>query len=882
MADQQADGAIAIAVNLDTTDAQKRLDSLRKKIDNWQSQLYEKKIRQSAIEMELDKAGQVADLVNAKVKALQDQIESYKGRKLTADEVTEVGKLTAELEKELENQKEQNKNVNVLKEKYRSVTEEMKIHQNQIDIAKEKAAELAETVAKEQEELRQSATYNVADSGIVELQKQYDELLTRKAQLESHGIGLGYAEYDGVVKKLEEINQELKDYRKNLTVTGQQAPTLLEKVKAKLEEIASSTHTATSGVEKFADRVGRLAKRVLVFSVITSGLRALKTWMGKVIAVNDEATASLASLKGALLTMAQPIINVVIPALVTVINLLTRFATIVANIISKLFKTSIKKSSEQAKSLYEQTEALNSVGSAAESAEGSLASFDEINTIQTESTSGGGTSSTTTVPDFDLSSYRANIDELTVYLSGALLVLGAFLTFSGANIPLGLGLMALGAVGLAAEITENWNAMDTAVGNAIIQVLTTLGLAALVIGAILAFSGANIPLGIGLMVLGAVMLGTAAALKWTTLDEQVKNNIASLMGILGVALLVIGAVIALSGANLPLGIGLMVAGAVMFGASIALRWTELKERVENNRDDIANSLALFGVVALAIGAIIALSGANIPLGIGIMAVGAASLVSAVVLNWETIKNFVSNNLNAILSIAGGALLALGLFLICTGVNIPLGIALLAAGAVSLVAVTAINWNAILQKLQGVWASIKNWWNTKVAKYFTKAFWQEKFSTIGEALKAKIKVALNAGIALVRKFTDWINDKFNLKWDSFDVLGKTIIQAGTYRLLTLPTMPFLAQGAVIPPNREFMAVLGDQKSGNNLETPESLLRQIVREESGGGNDNTEILMAILEAIKAGQVMKVNGDVLAKTAVNGINKMTVAAGAPVLIL
>lgn len=46
------------------------------------------------------------------------------------------------------------------------------------------------------------------------------------------------------------------------------------------------------------------------------------------------------------------------------------------------------------------------------------------------------------------------------------------------------------------------------------------------------------------------------------------------------------------------------------------------------------------------------------------------------------------------------------------------------------------------------------------------------------------------------------------------------------------IPYLATGAVIPPNAPFYAVLGDQKHGTNLETPESLLRQIVREESGG--------------------------------------------------
>ena len=45
------------------------------------------------------------------------------------------------------------------------------------------------------------------------------------------------------------------------------------------------------------------------------------------------------------------------------------------------------------------------------------------------------------------------------------------------------------------------------------------------------------------------------------------------------------------------------------------------------------------------------------------------------------------------------------------------------------------------------------------------------------------------------------------------------------------VPALATGAVIPPNSEFLAVLGDQKRGRNVEAPEDLIRQIVREEAG---------------------------------------------------
>lgn len=94
-----------------------------------------------------------------------------------------------------------------------------------------------------------------------------------------------------------------------------------------------------------------------------------------------------------------------------------------------------------------------------------------------------------------------------------------------------------------------------------------------------------------------------------------------------------------------------------------------------------------------------------------------------------------------------------------------------------------------------------------------------------------------------------------------------------------SIPRLATGAVIPPNREFLSVLGDQKNGNNLEAPESLIRKIVREEAGGMN--SELLEQILQAIKAGKVIQVDKRVLGKTAAEGINDLTKQTGKPVLL-
>ena len=71
------------------------------------------------------------------------------------------------------------------------------------------------------------------------------------------------------------------------------------------------------------------------------------------------------------------------------------------------------------------------------------------------------------------------------------------------------------------------------------------------------------------------------------------------------------------------------------------------------------------------------------------------------------------------------------------------------------------------------------------------------------------------------------------------------------------LPRLASGAVIPPNREFMAVLGDQRSGNNIEAPEALIRKITREELNGGlREVVGILQTLVDVTREGKVIQVN--------------------------
>ena len=80
-------------------------------------------------------------------------------------------------------------------------------------------------------------------------------------------------------------------------------------------------------------------------------------------------------------------------------------------------------------------------------------------------------------------------------------------------------------------------------------------------------------------------------------------------------------------------------------------------------------------------------------------------------------------------------------------------------------------------------------------------------------------------------------------------------------LKIPSIPRLATGAVIPPNGEFLAVLGDQRSGRNLEAPEGLIRKIVREESGN-SETVALLRELVSAVREGKVLMVDRQVLGK--------------------
>lgn len=285
------------------------------------------------------------------------------------------------------------------------------------------------------------------------------------------------------------------------------------------------------------------------------------------------------------------------------------------------------------------------------------------------------------------------LSQITAVISGFMLAIGTILVVSGANIPLGLGLMAVGAVGLVATIVSNWNGMSEQLAKTLTTVTAVLGGFLLAIGAFLAFSGVNVGLGAALMVAGAVSLGTAVAINWKFLHGDMKNTLSILTGIVGGALLALGALFAFTGADVPLGIALMAAGAVSLATTIGLNWNAMSEPM---RKAIGTLEAIVGSALISFGAILALTGANIPLGVGMIAAGAVSLASAVVLNWGSLTGSLTNTIATITALVSGALLGVGAILAFTGVSLPIGIAMIAAGAVGIMAAAPINWKSLTQ------------------------------------------------------------------------------------------------------------------------------------------------------------------------------------------
>lgn len=414
-----------------------------------------------------------------------------------------------------------------------------------------------------------------------------------------------------------------------------------------------------------------------------------------------------------------PALNAILPYAIAVVEVIREIADAIASLFGfELTEVDYSGITAGASGAGSMADSLDEAAGAAKKLKQYTAGFDELNVFAPDSGSagsgvgaGGGNGFDFELPEYDfigeaiqtrVGEIKAMIEnslaDITAVVSGFSLAIGTIMVLTGANIPLGLGLMVMGAAGLVGTISANWGSMNGQLASTLATITGMLGGFFLALGALLTFTGANVPLGIALMAVGAVSLVTAVAVNWHASDTPLKDALATLTAIVGGSLLAVGALLAFSGGSVPLGIALMAAGAISIVGSAALNWNGMNEQIGTI---IGTLTGMVSGALLALGALFVFTGVSLPLGLALLAAGAVSLVTSATVNWQSTNDTMSTVLGTLTAIVGGAMLAVGALLTFGGVNLPLGLALMAAGAISLVTAAVVDWTFVVTTVKTI-------------------------------------------------------------------------------------------------------------------------------------------------------------------------------------
>lgn len=592
-----------------------------------------------------------------------------------------------------------------------------------------------------------------------------------------------------------------------------------------------------------------------------------------------------------------PALNAILPYAIAVVQVIREIANALANLAGfKLTDVDYSGVNSAAVGAGSLADNLDDAAGAAKKLKQYTAGFDELNVFAPNTGSGSGASAGGAGGfDFDLPTYdflgdavqtrigeikkmiEDTLAEITTIVSGFMLAVGAILVVTGVNIPLGVGLMAAGAVGLAATVGLNWTAMSSELASTLALITGVVGGFLLALGAIMAFSGANLPLGIALMALGGASLVSAAVINWHNSDRHLTDALTTLTGVLAGASLAVGAMLAFTGVATGLGIALMAVGAVTLVSAAALNWNSIPDALASPlsrvgllvsgatlalgailafsgcmplgialmaigatslvsvmalnwnglSDEIQNVIAIITMVVsvafLAIGAALAFSGANVPLGLALLAAGAVTMGTAIMPNWNDLSDNVQQKISMITTVVGGALLAVGAILALSGVALPLGLGLMAAGALSLGAVATLNWNFVVNSIKKVVSVITGILSGALIVLGVLLCLSGAGVGLGLAVLAAglslsyaawtlddnpitrfVRQMANSIIGLVNGVIDAINDMFHIQFNGLSVMGITLIPAFDIRLVDIPHIPFFEDGGFPNEGQLFIA------------------------------------------------------------------------------
>lgn len=621
-----------------------------------------------------------------------------------------------------------------------------------------------------------------------ELKKQLAELrAVEESEKKTRKTGTVSQETAEAIQK---TTQQLKTAQINLEssqIAQEKASAAVSEYVGKQRLAALTTQKVSEQFKKFTKRIAGLAKRVFIFTMITKALRTMRKMLLSTIGADKQMSTSLAQIRGNLISAFAPIYNYILPAIRTLLAWLAKLTAIVSVFINSLFGKTASQADASAKALYNQASATEAAGDAAEKAKKQLSGLDEMNRWESnDSSGGGGGGSSGIAPKFDLSDQvdtgkigkiAAVVRELSPYVAA---VAAGFAAWKIGKKFLGnLSKAKQLALAVAGAVLMAINVVDMLKNGINFDNLT---------GYIIGAAAAVIGLGLAFGVLGGAITAIVAglALLGVAIRDVVKNgfNNKNLTAIT-VALLAIGGAIAIiTGMWIPLLVA-AVAAAVVW---IVAKWTSIKEWISKTISSIDAAFEQFL--------------ANVEEGV-------AAAVDWVIEKWAAVKDWFSGLWE---KVASGAVAA---------------------------------WDGI----KSAFKSVPEWFQSKFRDAWQKV--KDVFSTGGriwsgikEGIENTFRTVVNAIIRGMNTIIAVPFNKINSMLNAIrnvSFLGISPFQTmWGVNPLPVPQIPMLARGAVIPANRQFLAVLGDQHNGNNLEAPESLLRQIVREEAGGAGSRYEFI------------------------------------------
>lgn len=579
-------------------------------------------------------------------------------------------------------------------------------------------------------------------------------------------------EWDKVNNKVEEYDLKIQRSRDEIERNTAEVGRLRAKLGKGGNSLSGVFDKGERSARSFGTRIWEIGKSALVFNVISAGLRGAVSYMGKALRTNAQYTAQMAKLKAALLTAFQPIYEFVLPGLIFVLKVLTACVQLLAQFLSWLTGKSLSQSAKNAKDLYNQANAMDAVGEAAEKATKSLAGFDEINRLGETDISVGELDTGIIAPDFsDLENGEAlegtlrDIAELVLAIGAGFLAWKIASRFTDdLNKIAGIAL----AVGGAAMYAFNWfDAWQNGIswGN-LTEML--LGMTAVVAGLTLAFGQTGGA--IGLLITSLGLCGVALH-EWITTGELTNEALLTLeIGIMGV-----GAALSLMTVSW---IPALIAAIVGLVLLVATRSEELRgylQTLDNWLQGVftADWTNTFGVV---LGSIL------------------NAFFATVKIIWDGIRTVFEGILDFISGVFTGN--------------------------------WKQAWDGVVQIFRGAFDTVKNIANAAIN--FILNLINQVITAISNMV-SKFNAARSAASSSGSSFSGFFAKGGTLRsgWGIVGEAGPEIIRmVGGKAVITPLDIPYLAQGAVLPANKPFMAMVGDQKHGTNIEAPLATIQEAV--------------------------------------------------------